>query len=650
MRSIFARVQVPDGVTAVARQRDATGRGSWSYALELFERGDPLFVDEVRGVTDADRLGDFAARWFADRRPEARQLLFNYLSRPLNAFRHEALVKRFFKLAEKAGDDDVMARFLAAFDRSVRRVQRTRHQSVERPVASREEAQALAERLTAGGFTVLFKGSSSLSNWQTWFSSTEGMAKVDALAYYWGEETLAALPGTTMSRPKTWPNSDWFWRSTEKLRLFSLATRRYLCRRAWRYFRKLGQTNPERYVAAAAAALKLYEDADVASGLALIDNWGLVHILFHHSPVLVSKRNGWVPAPGQALSELQPAPIYEEQWQTKPLLLIDLVKNAHCRPVRQWAIFMVRRHAASALQALSSDELFSLLAHEDPAVVGLAVEVIRAGGGMAAFNVNRLLDLLETPNPETLEILCGLLGDCVGPERVMLEQAVRLTAARPLPLARLGFAWLRGKSPASAADCQGLLRLVDAGAEPLRPEIVRWLRGVLAGSTHFRADWVLELLDCRHPDVRREGWAWLREDQRLRDDVAIWRKLLESPYDDVRLRLVADLEERVRRGTAGGWENGALDDELVRFLWASVLLNIQRGRRSKPLVVAQLVRRLQRHSAEAATLLPILAVALRSLRGPEWRAGLVGVVQLVERNAELAPVVQQVFPELKLVI
>jgi hypothetical protein len=45
--------------------------------------------------------------------------------------------------------------------------------------------------------------------------------------------------------------------------------------------------------------------------------------------------------------------------------------------------------------------------------------------------------------------------------------------------------------------------------------------------------------------------------------------------------------------------------------------------------------------------LPILAVALRSLRGPEWRAGLVGVVELVERNAELAPVVQQAFPELK---
>jgi hypothetical protein len=353
-----------------------------------------------------------------------------------------------------------------------------------------------------------------------------------------------------------------------------------------------------------------------------------------------------VPVPGRSLAELQPAPIHEDQWLARPLVLIDLLKGGRCRPVRQWAIFLVRRHAEKVLHGLAPDELFALLAHHDPAVVGLAVEVIRAGGGLAAFDVERLLDLLQTPNPETMEILSSLLTDCVGAERVTLAQAVRLAGSRPLPLARLGFAWLRDKSPASEADCQDLLRLVEARSEPLRPEMVRWLRGALTGSPHFRSEWALEFLDSKHADVRLEGWAWLREEQRIRDDVSIWQKLLESPYDDVRLRLVADLEERVRRGTAGGLENGALDDELLRFLWASVLLNIQRGHRSKPLVVAQLVRRLHKRPAEAANLLPILAVALRSLRGPEWRAGLVGVVQLVERRAELAPAVGQAFPEL----
>jgi len=84
----------------------------------------------------------------------------------------------------------------------------------------------------------------------------------------------------------------------------------------------------------------------------------------------------------------------------------------------------------------------------------------------------------------------------------------------------------------------------------------------------------------------------------------------------------------------------------VRFLWASVLLNIYRGNRAKPVVVAQMVRRLQKHPGEAGALLPIVSVALRSVRGPEWRAGLAGVVQLVEQNPNLEGLVRGAFPEL----
>ena len=110
-------------------RRDITDNGSWPYAEELYARGDPLFVAELRRITDADRLGNFAARWYADPRPEARLFLRVYLDQPLNAFRHEALVKRLFKLAEAAGDDEVMGRFLVAFDRSLRRVLKARRKS-----------------------------------------------------------------------------------------------------------------------------------------------------------------------------------------------------------------------------------------------------------------------------------------------------------------------------------------------------------------------------------------------------------------------------------------------------------------------------------------------------------------------------------------
>src|SRR4051812_744560 len=100
------------------------GSGDWLVAEELFERGDPTFVDEVRRVDNADALGAFAARWVDDRRPEARAMLLDYLDRPPNSSRHEALVKRAFKRAEERRDDALMASFLVTFDRTTRRARR----------------------------------------------------------------------------------------------------------------------------------------------------------------------------------------------------------------------------------------------------------------------------------------------------------------------------------------------------------------------------------------------------------------------------------------------------------------------------------------------------------------------------------------------
>src|SRR5919201_1208468 len=105
----------------MAKRQQGQDQGSWLLLEELLEGGDAAFVDELRRIADADRLGAFAAKWYADQRPASRRLLLEYLERPLNAYRHEALVKRLFKLAEAAGEDEVMGAFLVLFDRSVRR-------------------------------------------------------------------------------------------------------------------------------------------------------------------------------------------------------------------------------------------------------------------------------------------------------------------------------------------------------------------------------------------------------------------------------------------------------------------------------------------------------------------------------------------------
>jgi hypothetical protein len=609
--------------------------GAWPSVQELFERGDPAFVDELRRVTDADRLGAFAKEWLADHRPVARQLLIDYLSRPLNAFRHEALVKRLFKLAEAAGNDELIGCFLAAFDRALRRQRRQRTRYASFDTTSRNEAdQWLAQRKSEGFGRP--PDSAQVSDW--------GRGRF--YAYASKTEEVVIEPRDTMFRPHgrhahgsseiyVYPALE---RKLKQQRLFTPRTRRYLRRRAWRYFRTLGKTAPDRYVAAMTSALRCYTDDDVRDGLALMDNWGLMHALFHHSPALEFPAIRCRFAEGKSFADLTPAPAFPELWRQRPEAVFDLLLTANCRTVRQWARQMLAEHRAY-LTSLPIHQLFGLLAHRDPDVVAFGVEVLGKDERLDNVLIENWLRLLDTDEPQVLESICELMAARLKPERLTLADAVLLARSRPLPVARLGLDILRTKQVHTEANAEFALTLVDAECDLLREDIVRWLRGSLGSLPNFRKEWVLEVIDSRFAEVRAEGWAWLEGTPELRDDRELWQKLFESPYDDVKLKLVAELERRVAEG----------DPVQTRFLWASVLLNIHRGGRAKPRVVAQVVRRIDQHPSEVEELLPLLAVALRSIRGPEFRAGLSGVVRLVERQPALAKMIEGVFPELNLV-
>jgi hypothetical protein len=635
--------------------------GDWLVLEEMLERGDPAFALALRSFHDAEVLASFAARWFKDSRAASRRLLLDYLDQPPNAFRHEPLVKRLFKQAESAGDDELMARFLVLFDRSIRREEHRRRHYEFRTLKTAAEAQALLAAWQSMGFD-------HVGSWQ------DGQGRVHVHGV-WSEPILRSQPGTEMPRdrpkyrsPRTGERlSDletdrafWLRKSldgealparirerVERLRLFSSATRQYLRRRAWRYFRRLGRNDPGRYVRAVAQALARYRDEDVPDGLALIDNWGLIHILFHRSPVLVARPAGWVPAEGRTLSELTPAPIYEPLWEQEPRAIVDVLLAARCRPVRQWAIAMIRRHEA-ARATIRLEELLDLLGRDDPDVVALAAEWLREAKGLDAVDAGRWLALVETVNPAALAVIAELMRRHVDARELTLEQIVCLAASRPVPLARLGLEWLQTTELHDEAGCRTVLSLAEAECASVRPEIARFVCGRLAAWSRFEPDWMLELMDSRHADVRTEAIAWFRGEPRACENVALWRRLLESPYDDVRVALVADLESRVKGRDMDRLASLELDPEALRLLWASVLLSIHRGSRAKPTVVRQLVRRIERRPEETASLLPLLAVALRSSRGPERRAGLAGIAGLVARRAEAAALVSASFPELKL--
>ncbi len=607
--------------------------GAWQAAMVLFDNADPAFVEEIRQLDDADRLGAFASKWFDDKRQDARALLLDYLDRPLNAFRHEALVKRLFKRAEAAADDRVLAAFLVAFDRSVRRRRHRINQFYSRTHRTRQQAEYVADWLRKSGaehvqvreVSGCLTGIIGVHVWATWDAGDR-------------------LEVETRALPKDQAVAVGADQNGESRRLFSLRTRQYLRRRAWRYFRRLGAQSPERYVSAVSEALIRYRDEDVQDGLALLDNWGLTHILFRFSPVLERNDRGhWKVAPEQSLSDLEPSPYYERLWQQAPRSLFELLLKARCRPVRQWAMRMIEGDLAAVRAVVTVEEWVDLIGLEDPDVVNFAVEQLEQIGGLERIGVDRWLALTESENPGALDLLCELVARHVSAEAVPLEEAVRLASSRPFPLARLGLDWLRRKAPETEADCLALLALAEAECVSLRPEIVRWARSVLSASPRFRADWVLEFLDSRHIDVRAEGLAWFLDEPRARDDISTWQKLLESPYDDVRAALVSELERR-----ASPLEfDGRLDAERLRTLWASVLLNIHRGSRRKPGALRLLADRLERCPEDAEALLPLLGFALRSVRGPEFRAGLSAVVRVVDHRPDLEPIVREFFPELQ---
>ena len=117
-----------------------------------------------------------------------------------------------------------------------------------------------------------------------------------------------------------------------RLATFSVHTRRYLQRRAWRYFRRIGFKDPKRYLAGILEAIPLYEDKFIRDGVRLLDQWSLIHALFHHSDVVWARTQGWAVRGGRALKEIQPAPAFPEAWTPEAVFQVFL--SARARPVR----------------------------------------------------------------------------------------------------------------------------------------------------------------------------------------------------------------------------------------------------------------------------------------------------------------------------
>lgn len=545
---------------------------------EHFAAGDPRFFDEVIASTAARKLKALAGRWYEDRRPFAREALLRYIDDGCDRAHHRALVKGLFKLAERAGDDEAMAHFLVAFDRLVKR----RFRTADRWDARRRKY----------------------------------------------EKTILVEPDKTIrltSRSENDPR-------------FSRRTRRYLQRRALRYFRKLGSQDRARYGRAIRLALALYRDEHLDVPQKLLDAWGLMHALYHRSPVLSRVPRGIVLAPGRALSELAPAPMHPGAWQECLGDLVTLLKKAQSRTVRAFALDLLRSEYSLSLHTIPVLRLRALLLSPHEEVQTFAAELLRNARDIHLLPIADWLELLTVESPAALDMVCELVAKHVSPARLSLAECVSLGCQRPAPVAELGLSWAKGKRIATEADLVTLLGFAKAEAPSVRDPAVRWVAEALEKSLATRPEHVRELLDSKHSDVRGHALELLVRDPRFRDAPLLWAALAESPYEDVRAFLVRHLEGRSAASRPGS----------MRHVWATVLLGIHRGSRTKRRALSQVAAAVSGEPDQAEELLPLLGIALRSVRPPERRAALAAVAAAAARAPALLEALARKLPEVRI--
>ncbi|HPF38418.1 MAG TPA: hypothetical protein P5081_16870 [Phycisphaerae bacterium] len=567
---------------------------------ELFAAEDDRLLSYLRNVRVPTLLSTVVERLKSDTRDWARRQIIAYFEEPLDCRGHELVVKRLFKHAEERGDDEIMGVCAVAFDRVVRRVRRRRY----------------------------------------YFDS---VARSDRQGEFLTSPHNRIAPHIAEPRPRGaygGPADDYRPRVDD--RLFTYRTRYYLRRRVWRYFRFLGYSNPDRYVPGIAHALRRFTDADFEVGENIIDNWTLMHACFAGNEAIEFTASHVRLAEGRSLSELRAAPDHDDLWRRTEAFdaLIDLVGAAQSSLVRQWAIELTHQHHAPLLKSLSPARLIRLLGHSDERVQSFAADAFANLDSLSSVGIDEWLSLTDVSNHGALSMICDAMRRHVSMDRLTTEQLVALACARPSPVAQLGLEWLRTRHNTRPVPPNALSGLANAACASIAAEMGEWALSVLGTFALFDVEFITPFFDSSLAPMRGAALAWLDESSLGWNEPALWTRLIETPFDDVRLGVVQRLERR--RSLPGRCESDRLAP-----VWAAVILSVHRGGRRKPDALRQIVRAIEREPAQAERLLPVIAIAMRSIRPTERRAALAAVASMLSREPAHAAIVARIIPELE---
>ena len=586
---------------------------SFVEAEAYFELQDNRFLTALRRYQNWKRLTTFTAEWKKDPRPWAQEQIRRYLEMPLSCRGHQPVVKQLFKQALDTKQHETLAICLVAFDRLVRYEQKTRLRynwqmretyTEERLVTPRNVAPLELKRNKRDVWT--------------------------------GRMIQVAVP----------PNS--------REILFSYKTRYYLRRRAWRYFRFLGFRDPSAYVPAVSQALVRYEDADLQHGHDILASWGLMHICYGGgSQLRKSSSHIWL-APDATFDSLRPAPYFPKLWNSDQGFreLWNLMLHAKSRLVRMWSISLMESDHQDRLAKVGVEDLVRCLGHEEELISEFGSRWFGSCKDLATLSVERWLRLLESPHPAAVDAVCSAMAQHVDVSRLAFEDCVRLATAAPVSVARIGLDWLKQRPPRTHEEQEQLVRLSRAKCVALGGEIAQWALAQVGTKENYRREIASELLDSLNQGCRQGAWNWLISPESAgKDDPVLWSRLVESPHEDIQLPLLNVLRQKSHTQKPANGEvvaNTGLSPAELTPVWSRVLSNIHRGGRQKLTALSQIKSAILKRTDLFESLLPILKVAIRSVRGPERSAGLAAVMEILAKAPELEDRLLREFPELKL--
>ena len=579
-------------------------RASSLMLEECFAAADDRFLSEWIRVSNPGMLARFLERWLSDPRPWARQQLIRYLQQHLNFPGHEIVVKRLCKYLCTVGDHELLAHLMVAADRIVRRrrIVRFHWNRQSREVTPIHQLFAKPNKTFAS---------------ETGRKTEQLVGKI---------KRIVPLPDRINKASN---------------RLFNHRTRNYLRRRVWRHFRWLSYRDSDAFLAAITIAIIEYRDADFAAGENIIDNWSLMHACYFHSNILSFNAAHTNLKPGTSLADLTAAPYKLVLWQQSVAVphLINIVMTARSTLSRVWAIELLLREHHSATLNMEFRALLPLLSHGDSRVRQFAADVFAQHPDLANLPITTWLSLLDQCDHDLLPMICTGMKKHVSAARLDVRQRLQLTLARPVPVAEFGFSLLKALHCEHPLTTEELTSLSQTTCEALDGEIATWALEVLDNDL-YQTDTVNDFFDSLSSATRSAAMDWLEKPaSRGYSDPSLWGRLIETPFDDTRLRVVECLHRRTK---LPGTENDAFAP-----VWCAVILGVHRGGRTKLKAIVQMQNVLVAHPEFSSRLLPVFAVAVRSLRAPERRAALAAIATIVERNAELETRIQQLLPELQ---